>query len=134
MTGLGFAALTISDACTACGACGRACPTGALLFEKNEGEMTFTISFTAQQCVACDRCDHVCLPDAINIDRFPDFEQVFGAKASISIASGQLIRCGRCKTLMSERNGAKLCPLCEHRRMDPFGSMPPKKAMKEPRS
>ena len=134
LTGLGFAALTISDACTACGACGRACPTGALLFEKNEEQMTFAISFSAQQCIACDRCDHVCLPDAISIDRFPDFEQVFGAKASVLIASGQLVRCERCKTLMSERNGVKLCPLCEHRRMYPLGSMPPKKVMKETRS
>jgi ferredoxin len=134
LTGLGFAVLTISDSCTACGACGKACPTEALLFEKNEEEMTFAISFSAQQCIACDRCEHVCLPDAITFDRLPDFEQVFSAKTPVVIASGRLVRCERCKTLMSERNGVKLCPLCEHRRMHPFGSMLPKKAMKESRS
>ena len=134
LTGLEFAALTISDACTACGACGKACPTGAILFEKNEGEMTFAISFTAQQCIACDLCDRVCLPDAITINRMPDFEQIFGVKEPVRLASGELVRCERCKTLISERNGVKLCPLCEHRRTHPFGSMLPKKVMKEPHS
>ena len=134
LTGLGFAALTISDSCTACGACGKACPTGAILFEKNEKEMIFTILFSARQCVACDLCDHVCLPDAIIINRVPDFEQIFGVKEPVILASGGLVRCERCKTLMSERNGLKLCPLCEHRRTHPFASMLPKKVMKEPRS
>jgi ferredoxin len=129
--GLGFAVLAISDTCTACGACGKACPTGALRYEKNEKEMAFTIAFSARLCIACEICDHVCLPDAITMNRVPDFNQIFDAKDPVILASGQLVRCERCKTLMSERNGTKLCPLCEYRRTHPLGSMLPKKVMKE---
>ncbi len=130
----GFAILTISDSCTACGACGRACPTDALKFEKNEGEMTFSISFSAQNCIGCDLCDHVCLPDAITLDHAPTFEQVFRAKEPSMAASGTIVRCGRCKTLMAKRDGMTLCALCEYRRIHPFGSMVPKKIVKESRS
>ncbi|RPJ20678.1 MAG: 4Fe-4S dicluster domain-containing protein, partial [Chloroflexi bacterium] len=86
--GFGFATLTISESCTACGTCGRACPTEALRFEKNDEEMTFAISFSAQNCIGCDLCEHVCLPNAITLDHAPTFEQVFGAKEPLLAASG----------------------------------------------
>ncbi len=41
LEGFRFTTLTISEACTACGTCGRACPTEALKFEKNEAEIDF---------------------------------------------------------------------------------------------
>jgi Fe-S-cluster-containing hydrogenase component 2 len=131
---LSFATLTISESCTACSACGRACPTGALRFERNDGEMTFSISFSAQHCIACDLCDHVCLPDAITINHAPTFEEVFGAKEPVPVESGELLRCERCKTLVAKREDTKLCPLCEYRRSHPFGSMMPKKLVKGTRS
>lgn len=127
----GFATLTISDACTACGACGRACPTRALKFESDDGEMTFKISFTAQTCIDCGICGHVCLPDAIKLNHTPSFEEVFSMKEAQVVGSGSLVRCERCKTLTAKREGVKLCPLCEYRRTNPFGSMMPKKAVKE---
>jgi ferredoxin len=130
----GFATLTISDSCTACGACGKACPTQALKFEKNEEEKTFTISFMAQNCIDCGLCDHVCLPDAITFNHTPTFEEVFGAKEPSIAESGEIIRCERCKSWMAKRDGVKYCSLCEYRRMQPFGSRMPKKAAKESRS
>ncbi|MFT3894233.1 MAG: 4Fe-4S dicluster domain-containing protein [Anaerolineales bacterium] len=132
--GFGFATLTISDACTACGACARACPTQALKFEKNEDEMTFSISFSARNCIDCGLCDHVCLSDAITFNHAPTFEEVFGAKEPSIAESGALVRCERCKSLMAKREGVKYCPLCEYRRTHPFGSMMPKKLVKESRS
>lgn len=132
--GLGFAALTVSDSCTACGACGRACPTAALHFEKDEDEMTFSISFSPRDCIACDLCEHICLPDAITLNHTPTFEQVFGSKEAVMAASGQLVRCERCKTLMSKREVTRLCPLCDYRREHPFGSRMPKKVIKGSRS
>jgi ferredoxin len=134
LNGLYLATLTISESCTACGACGKACPTEALRFQKNEEEMTFSITFSVQNCIGCDVCDHVCLPDAINLNHAPTFEQVFGAKEPVIAASGTLVRCERCKVLMAKRVGVALCPLCEYRRTHPFGSMMPKKAMKESRA
>jgi len=132
LNGFGFATLTISESCTACGVCGRACPTEAIRFEKNDEELTFSISFSAQNCIGCDLCEHVCLPNAISIDHAPTFEQVFGAKEPIIVESGQTVCCERCKTLMAAREGVTICPLCEYRRTHPFGSMLPKKTLKEP--
>lgn len=126
-----FATLTISDSCTACGACGKACPTQALKFEKNEEAMTFAISFSARNCIDCNICDHVCMPDAITLNHAPAFEEVFVAKETVVAESGTLVRCERCKTLMAKREDVTLCPLCEYRRTHPFGSILPKKVVKE---
>ena len=134
LDGFHFAALTISDSCTACGACGKACPTQALQFTKNEDEMTFSISFSAKDCIDCGVCDHVCMPDAIHFDDSPIFEEVFGVKEAVMVVSGSMVRCERCKSWMVKRDSTKLCPLCEYRRTHPFGSIMPKKISKESRS
>lgn len=129
-----FTTLTIAESCTVCGACGRACPTEALRFEKNNTTMTYSLTFSAKNCIGCDLCEHVCLPDAITLNYEPTFEQVFGVKEAQVVESGSLVRCERCKSLMAARDSAKLCPLCEYRRTHPFGSMMPKKILKESRS
>lgn len=134
LSSFGFATLTISKTCTACGVCGRACPTEALRFEKNDEEMTFSITFSAQRCIGCDLCEHVCFPGAITLDHAPTFEQVFGTKKPTVVESGPTVRCERCNTLMAAREGVTLCPLCEYRRTHPFGSMLPKSLVKESRS
>lgn len=131
LDGFGFAALSISEACTACGTCGRICPAEALHFRKNDEEMIFSISFNARNCISCDLCEHVCLPDAIAIDHNPTFEQVFSVKEPIVVKSGSLVHCERCKTVMAARDGVKLCELCEYRRIHPFGSVMPRKIQKE---
>ena len=132
--GFNFATLTISELCTACGTCAKACPTEALKFEKDDKEMTFSITFSAQRCIGCDICDHVCIPDAITLDHSPTFDEVFGRKEPVISASGSMVRCERCRTLMAKREGVRFCPLCEYRRTHAFGSMMPKKVIKKSRS
>lgn len=132
--GFGFATLTISNECTACGACGKACPTQALTFVKNEDAQTFSISFSAKDCIDCGVCDHVCLPDAITFNHTPTFEEVFGVKEAVVAVSGSMVRCERCRSWMVKREGVKYCTLCEYRRTHPFGSLMPKKLVKEARS
>ena len=134
LKGFGFTTLTISDSCTACGSCGKACPTEAIRFEKNEGEITYSILFSAQNCIGCDVCDHVCLLDAITFDQPPTFEQVFEVKEPVIARSGSMVRCERCRSWMAAREGVKFCPSCEYRRTHPFGSMLPKKNIKGTRS
>jgi ferredoxin len=128
---LSFATVAISESCTACGVCGRACPTEALRFEKNDDEMTFSMTFSAQNCIGCDLCEHVCLPSAITLNHAPTFEQVFDVKETIMVKSAPMVRCERCRTWMAAREGVKICPVCEYRRTHPFGSMLPKKVIKE---
>jgi hypothetical protein len=72
----------------------------------------------------------VCLPDAIHLNHTPAFEEILGVKEPVIGASGNMVRCERCKTFMAKREGVTLCPLCEYRRMHPFGSRPPKKLLK----
>jgi Fe-S-cluster-containing dehydrogenase component len=130
LDGFSFATLTISESCTACGTCAKACPTEALTCEKNEKDMTFSITFSAQKCIGCDICDHVCIPDAITLNHAPTFEEVFGTKEPVMAKSGSLVRCECCRALMAEREGVRFCPLCEYRRTHAFGSMMPKQVVK----
>ena len=129
-----FATLTISTACTACGTCGRACPTEALRFDRNDEAMTYLLTFSAQNCIGCDLCEHVCLPDAITLNHEPTFEQVFSEKGPVLVESGSLVRCERCKSWMAAQDGMKLCSLCDYRRTHPFGSILPKKVIRKSQS
>jgi len=121
---MGFVWLSISDACTACGVCGRACPTGGLCFEKNENEKTFKITFSARKCIGCELCTHICAPEAIGRQSPPTFDQIFGAEIVI-LREGNLARCENCKTHYVVKTNTHLCPQCEFRNANPFGSMLP---------
>ncbi|HEY6073322.1 MAG TPA: hypothetical protein VIV15_08025 [Anaerolineales bacterium] len=122
----GFAMVKVSEACTACGACDKGCPAGALHFEKNEEAKTFSLSFSPQACIDCCLCEGFCVPAAIKVESAPTFEQVFGSGEPVLLQSGKLVRCEHCRSWMSERPGRKFCDLCEFRRTNPFGSvMPP---------
>ena len=121
----GFANLSISETCTACGACAHACPTQALRYEQAEDDSSFTLTFSVRDCIGCDVCEHVCAPGAITIDHAPLFEQVFGTAEAVTVRTDQLVRCARCHTLTARRDGTDLCAVCEYRRANPFGSMLP---------
>lgn len=122
---LDFANLKVSEACTACGVCATACPTQALIFEKTENNKNFTLTFSAPDCIGCEICANVCAPAAISIEHNPSFEDVFGPGKPVVLQSGQLVRCSRCNALMAAKPGVRLCPLCEKRRKNPFGSLLP---------
>lgn len=121
----GFATVTIGETCTACGACGRACPTSALQFEKDEDNTTFALKFSAGNCIGCDLCTHVCAPASVTVNHAPTFAQIFDEE-QVTLREGELVKCERCGSLMAKRGDARLCDLCEYRRTHPFGSvMPP---------
>ncbi|MBU2611429.1 MAG: 4Fe-4S dicluster domain-containing protein [Chloroflexi bacterium] len=119
-----FAWVSVSEACTACAVCARACPTNALQFEKNENETAYTLKFSARNCVGCEMCVHVCAPSALAMDRTPTFAQIFSEEI-ITLQEGGLVKCKRCGALTAAQPGVNLCPLCEYRRTHPFGSMLP---------
>jgi NAD-dependent dihydropyrimidine dehydrogenase PreA subunit len=121
LSGMNFAWLSVTEACTACGVCGRACPTGALSFEKSDDETTYTLAFSARMCIGCEICVHVCAQNALSVNHEPSFAQVFDVEA-VTLQEGNLIRCSRCRTQIAARAGVQLCPLCEYRRTHPFGS------------
>ena len=124
LSGFDFATLVISEACTACGVCARACPTGALCLEKNAEESEYRLIIDYRKCIGCELCMHVCAPAAISINHAPTFAEVFG-KGAVILQEGELVKCDRCGTPIAKRAGVKLCPVCEYRRKNPFGSVLP---------
>jgi hypothetical protein len=71
-------------------------------------------------------CAHVCAPDAIDIDTAPHISAVFGVPPTgVTLSTGELTRCQRCNTPIAARPGVTLCPTCEMRRKNPFGSIMP---------
>ncbi len=117
-----FAWVSISEACTACGVCARACPTNALQFDKNENETAYTLKISVRNCVGCEMCMHVCAPSAITLDHTPTFAQIFGDEI-VTLQEGELIKCERCGIPMAAKPNVHLCPLCDYRQTHPFGSM-----------
>jgi ferredoxin len=123
--GPGTAVVSVSDACSACGACARICPTGALSYEvQTEPSPTYRLTFLPWACNGCDACTHACLPGAITLDTAPAFEAVFGLPEPAVLRAGALVRCKRCRTWMAAKPGVLLCPTCDFRRQNPFGARP----------
>jgi ferredoxin len=122
--GLGFAVLTVSEECTACGVCARVCPTDALQFT-NQEDLHYQVGFDPKICIGCGACKVVCGPQAIDILTAPTFEQVFGSQEPVDLIAGDLAHCERCQTTYAARSGSRLCPPCEFRQKNPFGSFLP---------
>ncbi len=127
-----YAWLEISEACTACGVCGRACPTGALAFSTDPEETKFQLTFAPQACTACELCAHVCAPDAIRLRPAPSMQQVFGAAAAPALRQGALAHCEVCKSVYAAAPDTFVCPACSFRRKSPFGSRIPPSLQKTP--
>lgn len=64
LAGAPFGAVVVSDACTVCQACVRACPTGALSGNARD----LTLSFDEADCVQCGLCAAVCPEQAITLE------------------------------------------------------------------
>jgi ferredoxin len=120
--GMGFATLSSSEDCVACGTCARACPTHALQFVKTENDSAFTLSLSIKNCIGCDICARVCTSKTLKVDHTPAFAQIFGADMLI-LREGGLVKCEQCGTLIAARPGIRLCQFCDFRQTHPFGSM-----------
>lgn len=123
LQGLGFALITVNDDCTACGICARACPTGALQMAADN--VSFQLLFTLQACIDCHVCRHFCTPEAIIINPADQYDQIFNGDADQILQAGDLTRCAKCNTPFAARTGARLCPTCEFRRQNRFGTAIP---------
>ena len=72
---LRFATVKVTDACTACGTCARACPTDALRFEMADEDTHFKLQFLPRNCIACGLCTRVCIPVAVEINEKSRFRR-----------------------------------------------------------
>lgn len=125
LEGLHWGWVSITPGCVACGVCARICPTGAIDFFCDEVEKTFRLNFHPEACTACGACIHSCAAGAIELQDAPSFAQVFSPQETI-LFEGGLKRCYQCNTWIPEQRSSRLCPICEYRKKNPFGSaMPP---------
>jgi formate hydrogenlyase subunit 6/NADH:ubiquinone oxidoreductase subunit I len=134
--GQGYALVTVSAACTACGTCARACPTGALAFER-DARPGFVLSFAPPACIGCGICQPLCAAGAITLEPAPAWQAIFGAGERQTLREGDLVRCTHCQawTAAGARPavGASLCPVCDDRRRHPFGTRPMPAALRRHR-
>lgn len=119
---MGFATLSNTEACVACGTCARACPTGAILFKKNENETAFTLSLSVKNCIGCEMCVGVCTSKTLSVDHSPSFAQIFGEETVI-LREGGLVKCEQCGVIIAARPNIRLCQFCDFRQAHPVGSM-----------
>ena len=125
LEGMRFASVQITEACSACAVCAKACPTSALIFNKDVDGKHFALQFTASNCIDCGICMHVCAADAIEMKPDPTFAEIFGDR-TVTLLKGNLTKCEHCGAAIAERLGIKLCAICEFRSKHAFGSALPK--------
>jgi len=112
----------VTEACTGCSICSRACPTGTLKRTVVD-EQEFKLSFSPLKCVDCKVCVELCPVDAIMLESpVPVGYLMEGVSV---LYQGSLVKCQRCSTLFSPKAGEELCPTCQFRRDHPFGSRTP---------
>lgn len=122
--GLGLATVSlVSPTCNACGACARACPTGALNLDLDAD--AYALTFDGRACIGCDVCAHVCPLGIVEINHAPTFKQLFSDPAPVLLQSGPVATCLRCHARFPAENGEKYCPVCRFRLQNPFGAARP---------
>jgi len=105
--GLPVAGLSMEPGCTACDACFRACPTGALQIA--ESSTSWTLAFTAERCTACGVCREVCQPRVLRLGALADATPGRGARPLHRLSKQ---RCERCDRFFVSAAETRMCPVC----------------------
>lgn len=99
--------LRLTQGCTACEACFRVCPTGAM--QIRESDTGWSLTFSVDRCVGCSLCLEVCQPRALEaadpIDATPE-----GEPAILRRLAKQ--RCNRCDRFFVSTEPCATCPVC----------------------
>jgi Fe-S-cluster-containing hydrogenase component 2 len=120
----GYATVALSDDCSACAACARICPTGALAFLERDD--LFRLTFKPELCIACGLCSKVCFLNAIELESNFTAGQFAENPTAITLLEGQRRKCYRCGGWFNATGDAELCPVCTFRSKNPFSSkLPP---------
>ena len=117
----GFATLAVGEGCTACGACARVCPTGALSLAIDDDGFCLTVAPHA--CIGCGMCAHVCAPGPRPGDS--RLITTFRGPSVWELQQGAVARCQRCRAPYPAATGSDFCAICDFRRKNPFGSVIP---------
>ena len=105
--GLPLMQLRMDEGCTACEACFRVCPTGALEIE--ETSFSWALAFKADRCVGCGVCMEVCQPGALQAQEEIDARPT---PAAIRLEKRAKQRCARCDRFFVSSEASETCPVC----------------------
>lgn len=102
-------ALTLgkTPGCTACEACFRACPAGAI--QVRETESAWSLVFRQHACVGCEVCLEVCQPRVLQAQ--PEVE-LAPAQPETTIHALRKQRCQRCDRAFVSSRPEQSCPVC----------------------
>lgn len=113
--------LAVSDSCTACEVCARACPTHAICVER--GTDAFAVTFLPSACINCGLCLPLCEPGALTRSGSPTFGALLEAEPRL-LHQGALQHCRKCHAPFAGKANNGLCPVCSFRQKHPFGTRP----------
>jgi ferredoxin len=121
-----FQRIGADEGCTMCGACAKACPTGAMALDIDNESNTFHLTHLAAACTGCGACLDLCDPDVLYSRGVPFFSALQAPEDEL-LAEGRFVRCKRCKSRVVEGalNEMGLCDVCAFRRANPFGTRIP---------
>jgi ferredoxin len=105
--GLPVMGIGMGQGCTACEACFRACPAGAL--QVRESDATWALAFRIDACVGCGTCLEVCQPRALRAQASFDISPAAGEVALRTLSRQRCSRCDRFFTSPAPRSECAVC-------------------------
>ncbi|MDD5241833.1 MAG: 4Fe-4S binding protein [Sulfuricella sp.] len=103
------ARVDIRPGCTACEACARACPTGAM--QIRESATAWELGFQFSRCVSCGVCVEVCQPRVLHFQ--DEMKNLAKASSPVTLHALGKQRCARCDRFFISPAPAETCPICE---------------------
>ena len=114
---LAAVSLHLASGCTACEACFRVCPTGAIGVVENPGD--WALVFQIDRCVGCLVCLEACQPRVLGIKTHFDLTPDRPARPLLEFGKQ---RCTRCDRSFVSASTEEICRICDDDK-DAFASI-----------
>ena len=107
--GLFAATIDMDSGCTACEACARVCPTGAINI--GESAVSWALLFQFSRCVGCGVCVEVCQPRVLRSAEA--MSELSDARKIVTLHARAKQRCNSCDRFFISAQPEEMCPVCQ---------------------